>query len=85
MSQQKGEVQGTSPYFETSLATASVDYLQNNMKVKDDRTLVSKIHRSTDKVSLRNHPYSKTFSKRRVTKTAYKEINLRVGYSKHSQ
>ena len=55
------------------------------MKVKDDRTLVSKIHRSTDKVPLRDHPYSKTLSKRRVTKTAYKEINLRVGYSKHSQ
>ena len=54
--QQKGEVAGKSSDFEISFARNSVDCHQNNIKGSDERTFVSKTHRTTDKVVLRDHP-----------------------------
>ena len=76
---------GISSDFETSFASTSVDCHHNDLTGKDDCTLASKTERTTDKVVLRDHPYCKTFSKGRVSKAVYKEMNLNLGYPEHFQ
>ena len=85
MCQHKGEIAGTCSDFENSFSKIPVDCHQNNIKDNDDIFFVITTRRITDKVALCDHPYSKTFRKRRVSKRSHKEINLNVDYSEHSQ